>query len=205
MKGNALRHRAFRIGSAALTLSTKIGAVSAAGFLSVPVFQALPESWALSQRVFIVAAAAAVISAKTYTVLGDYLVPVRRLLARVTARPQPCQDRLTLAEAIRLTATAAKADAAARAAIAAFTLDRSDHFLRNPRGWHGSESGEAAFPLGPGVTLHYDGTDPRLAQPQFSLTILGKTPVAVSTLPELLALLTHLAHQAAPVVVVERV
>ncbi|MGW7603184.1 NUDIX domain-containing protein [Streptomyces antimycoticus] len=89
----------------------------------------------------------------------------------------------SLAEALAQSAAAAEDDAAERAAAAAFSIDRSENFLRDPARWRGYEDGEASFHLAPGIALHYHGAEDERGRRGHHFTLLtseSDTPVTVT-------------------------
>ncbi|MFE4177156.1 hypothetical protein ACFRR7_34835 [Streptomyces sp. NPDC056909] len=130
-------------------------------------YQLAPASWTGDVRI-LAAGAAAVVGAVAVDGLAELvLTPLRRLTRKTgpaarTTRPSAPAPADTLGEALVQVAVATEDDAAERAAIAAYSVDMSDAFLRDETRWRGYEDGEATFYLAPGVMLHH-----RCAQGQY--------------------------------------
>ncbi|MBB1244807.1 hypothetical protein GL263_14705 [Streptomyces durbertensis] len=123
-------------------------------------YQLAPVSWSDGARIA-VAGAVAVVGAVAIDGLAELvLAPMRRLMwknrstAHISRGSAPA-PAATLNEALAQVITATKADAAHRAAGAAYRIDDGDNFLRDENRWRGYEDGEASFYLAPGVVLHY--------------------------------------------------
>lgn len=162
--------------------------------------QLAPTSWSDGARIAF-AGAVAVVGAVAIDGLAELLIaPLRRLMrtrsplssSRASA-PAPAD---TLDEALAQVATATEADAAHRAAGAAFRIDHGDNFLRDEDRWRGYEDGEASFYLAPGVWLHHRaelGTYGR----EHHFTLLtgdGEQPVVIAGMEQIRH---HLAARAA--------
>ncbi|MFK8851774.1 hypothetical protein [Streptomyces sp. Ac-502] len=117
-----------------------------------------PGDWRLA-----FAGGVAVVAAVAVGGMADLvLAPLRQLLnkARNTTRPQvgghtASGAPATLEEGLAQVAAATEADAATRAASAAWHIDQSENFLRDEDRWRGYEDGEATYYLAPGIWLHY--------------------------------------------------
>ncbi|MEV5432768.1 hypothetical protein [Streptomyces sp. NPDC052701] len=161
-----------------------------------------PATWSHDRRLT-AAGATALIGAVTVNGLADLVIaPMRQRLAK-THRVMPHSTGLdalpaptTLDEGLAQVAAAAAEDAAHRAALAAYEIDRGEGFLRDERRWHGYENGEASFHLAPGVVLHYHSIQDRYGRGHHFTLLTGDTdePVTVTSLEQIRH---HLATRAA--------
>ncbi|MEF3117600.1 hypothetical protein [Streptomyces chrestomyceticus] len=159
-----------------------------------------PGDWRLA-----FAGGVAVVAAVAAGGMADlFLAPLRQLLttARNTTRPQvgghtASGAPATLEEGLAQVAAATEADAASRAASAAWHIDQSENFLRDEDRWRGYEDGEASYFLAPGVWLHYRSETNRYGNAEPSFTLLtgdADQPVSVTGMAQLRH---HLAVRAA--------
>ncbi|GHH55628.1 hypothetical protein [Streptomyces candidus] len=162
-------------------------------------YQLAPAAWSDGARILF-AGAVAVVGAVAIDGLAELvLAPMRRLMRRTpfhvtrASAPAPADN---LDDALAQVATATEADAAYRAAGAAFSIDQGDNFLRDEDRWRGYEDGEASFYLAPGVWLHHRselGTYGR----EHHFTLLtgdGEQPVTITGMEQIRH---HLAARAA--------
>lgn len=167
-----------------------------------------PATWPSEWRIAVVASLAVAGAAALNGLAELFLAVVRRRI--IAARhPLPSIRRnapaapATLGEGLAQVAAATEADAAARAASAAFTLDEGDDFLRCENRWQGFENGEASYYLAPGVVLHYATTEDKYGRkPHFTLlTGDGDQPVTITSIDQIRHLLAARAAglPAAPV------
>ncbi|WP_331762294.1 hypothetical protein OG524_36580 (plasmid) [Streptomyces sp. NBC_01520] len=154
-------------------------------------YELTPSAWTDGARIAF-AGAVAIVGAVAIDGLAELvLAPMRRLMrshsplrATHASAPDPAD---TLNEALIQVATATEADAAHRAAGAAFRIDQGQNFLRDEDRWRGYEDGEASYYLAPGVWLHH-----RIEQTQYSrenhftlLTADGDRPVTITSIDEI--------------------
>ncbi|MET9483633.1 hypothetical protein [Streptomyces sp. NPDC006638] len=137
-------------------------------------YELAPASLSDGTRV-LVAGAVAVIGAIAIDGLAEFvLAPARRLMrgnVLTITRPAPAPAS-TLDGALAQVVTATEADAAHRAASAAFRIDQSENFLRSADRWRGYQDGEASFYLAPGVWLHHRTAPTQYGrEPRFTLLI----------------------------------
>ncbi|MEU5689901.1 hypothetical protein [Streptomyces venezuelae] len=163
-------------------------------------YQLAPTGWTDGTRILF-AGAVAVVGAVAIDGLAELVfAPLRRLMrtrsplnvTRASA-PAPADD---LDEALAQVATATEADAAHRAAGAAFRIDQGDNFLRDEDRWRGYEDGEASFYLAPGVWLHHRAEVGKYGR-EHHFTLLtgdGEQPVAITGMEQIRH---HLAARAA--------
>lgn len=175
--------------------STLIGGVAGA-YLGYRLSSAV---WSDGARIAF-AGAVAVIGAVAIDGLCELvLAPLRRLMRRSPAsfsRASAPAPAATLDEALAQVTTATEADAASRAAGAAFRIDESDNFLRDENRWRGYEDGEASFYLAPGVVLHHQAETGKYGRKNHFtlLTGNGDQPVAITGMEQIRH---HLAARAA--------
>ncbi|MFJ1742616.1 hypothetical protein ACIOG4_28570 [Streptomyces microflavus] len=137
-------------------------------------------------------------------VLGGYaenaLRSLRHLLYAADNTTAPCGQRTpapaTVREAMSQLAAATRGDAARRAAVAAFDLDESDEFLRNPARWHGYQDGTAAFVVVPGLVLHHRAR-PGTYRDEHEFTLLSGESDRGATITSITALLREVSLRVA--------
>ncbi|MEU7158884.1 hypothetical protein [Streptomyces chrestomyceticus] len=162
-----------------------------------------PGTWAGDWRLAF-AGGAAVVAAVAVNGLADlFLTPLRQLLnkARNATRPQVGGHTApgapaTLEEGLAQVAAATEADAASRAASAAWHIDQSEGFLRDEDRWRGYEDGEASYFLAPGVWLHYRSETNRYGNAEPSFTLLTGDADQPVPLTGMAQLRHHLAARA---------
>lgn len=162
-------------------------------------YQLAPTAWTDGTRILF-AGAVAVVGAVAIDGLAELvLAPLRRLMRRTpfnvtrASAPAPADS---LDDALAQVATATEADAAHRAANAAFRIDQGDNFLRDEDRWRGYEDGEASFYLAPGVVLHHRAEVGKYGR-EHHFTLLtgdGEQPVAITGMEQIRH---HLAARAA--------
>lgn len=162
-------------------------------------YQLAPTTWSDGARIAF-AGAVAVVGAVAIDGLAELvLAPMRRLMRRTpfnvtrASAPAPADN---LDDALAQVATATEADAAYRAANAAFRIDQGDNFLRDEDRWRGYEDGEASFYLAPGVWLHHRAELGKYGR-EHHFTLLtgdGEQPVAITGMEQIRH---HLAARAA--------
>ncbi|MFJ3176282.1 hypothetical protein ACIPJK_36705 [Streptomyces roseus] len=162
-------------------------------------YQLAPTAWSDGARIAF-AGAVAVVGAVAIDGFAELvLAPMRRLMRRTpfsvtrTSAPAPADN---LDDALAQVATATEADAAHRAASAAFRIDQGDNFLRDEDRWRGYEDGEASFYLAPGVWLHHRAEMGKYGR-EHHFTLLtgdGEQPVAITGMEQIRH---HLAARAA--------
>ncbi|MEV7160272.1 hypothetical protein AB0N77_37640 [Streptomyces misionensis] len=150
-----------------------------------------PDTWSGDWRLAFAGGVAVVAAVAVNSLAELFLTPLRRLLtkARTTTRPTSMRTApATLDEGLAQVVGATEDDAAARAASAAWRIDKGDNFLRDEDRWRGYEDGEASFYLAPGVWLHhctakgkYGDTEPRYTL----LTGDGDQPVVITSMEQI--------------------
>jgi hypothetical protein len=119
------------------------------------------------------------------------LAPARRFAQGIPAYAYAEEHGVVpgdLDEALGQVAVATEADAARRAAQAAYRIDLSKSLLSDVERWRGYTTGDATFYLAPGAVLHHSREEDQYGVPQHRYVLLtseGPTPVPITNIQQL--------------------